>query len=701
MRLYYNEYPFAGKLMKQLIVAAAAAVLAVACSQQKDAVPPAADAKPVALGSGIDLQYIDDGIRLQDDFYGHVNGKWLATFQIPPDKVSYDPWDKLVDDAREQARDIIEGLQKHADPADADQQKIADIYASFMDEAAAEKLGVTPLAKEFAAIEAINDKKQIAALIAHFNRIGASAPFSPFVHQDAHDPTRYVFDLGQDGLGLPDRDYYLQNDPKLKQARDQYVKHVEKMLQMAGDSNAADEAKQVYSLEAALAKANWTKVDNRNPVKTYNKYEFAKLTPLAPNIDWKSYLDASGVAGATDYLVIKQPSYMTGLSALIGSTPLPVWKTYFRWHLLSDAAPFLSKNFVDENFAFYGTALSDVPQIKPRWKRGVGLVEGSMGEALGKIYVARYFPPESKARMDQLVKNLLEAYRQDIDTLDWMSPETKKKAQEKLAKFTPKIGYPATWRDYSDLKTTHDDLVGNVVRAHEFEYNRNLKKLGKPIDRNEWFMTPQTVNAYYNPEMNEIVFPAAVLRPPMFNPAADDAVNYGGIGAVIGHEISHGFDDEGSQYDGNGTLLGTPGWFTKDDYKRFKAKTSVLVAQYSAHEPVPGFHVNGELTLGENIADNSGLAIAYKAYQISLAGKPAPVLDGLTGDQRFYMGYSHVWMQKIRTNEAILEMKTDPHSPEALRGQLPLMNQPAFYEAFGIKPGDKMYLAPDKRVSLW
>ena len=701
MRRNYNEYPFAGQLMKQLFVAATAAVLVVACSQQKEANPPPAAAQPAALGSGIELQDIDDSIRLQDDFYGHVNGKWLATFQIPADKVSYDPWDKLIDDARQQSRDIIEGLQKHADPADADQQKIADLYASFMDEAAAEKLGVTPLAKEFAAIEAINDRKQFGALIAHFNRIGASAPFSPVVHQDAHDPTRYVFDLGQDGLGLPDRDYYLQNDPKLKQARDQYVKHVEKMLQMAGDSNAADEARQVFALESALAKVQWTKVDNRNPVKTYNKYEFAKLKPLAPNIDWKSYLDASGVTGATDYLVIKQPSYLTGVSALIASTPLPVWKTYFRWHLLSDAAPFLSKNFVDENFAFYGTALSDVPQIRPRWKRAVALVEGSMGEALGKIYVARYFPPESKARMDQLVKNLLEAYREDIDKLDWMSAETKKKAQEKLAKFTPKIGYPATWRDYSDLKTTHDDLMGNVVRAREFEYNRNLKKFGKPIDRNEWFMTPRTVNAYYNPEMNEIVFPAAVLRPPMFNPAADDAANYGGIGAVIGHEISHGFDDEGSQYDGNGTLLGTPGWFTKEDFKRFKTKTNVLVAQYSAHEPVPGFHVNGELTLGENIADNSGLAIAYKAYQISLNGRPAPVLDGLTGDQRFYMGYSHIWMQKIRPNEAILEMKTDPHSPEALRGQLPLMNQPAFYEAFGIKTGDKMYLPPEQRVSLW
>ena len=409
----------------------------------------------------------------------------------------------------------------------------------------------------------------------------------------------------------------------------------------------------------------------------------------------------SGVQGATDYLVIRQPSYITSFAGILAGTPLPVWKSYFRWHLLSDMSPYLSKAFVDENFSFYGTALSDIPQNRPRWKRGVGLVENSIGEGLGKIYVARYFPPESKARMDQLVKNLLAAYREDIDKLDWMSPQTRKKAQEKLAKFRPKIGYPVSWRDYSALTVSRDDLMGNVLRAHEFEYNRNLKKLGRPIDCNEWLMTPQTVNAYYNPEMNEIVFPAAVLRPPMFNPSADDAVNYGGIGAVIGHEISHGFDDEGSQYDGDGNLLGTPGWFTPDDYKRFKAKTKVLVGQYSAREPVPGYHVNGELTLGENIADNSGIAIAYKAYRISLGGKSAPGIDGLTGDQRFYMGYTHVWMQKIRTNEAILEMKTDPHSPESLRGQLPLMNQSAFYEAFGVKPGDGMYLPPERRVTLW
>ena len=687
--------------MRYLIATIAGVALLSACEQNSPSTQTPAGASAAPLGSGIELQYVAASVRPQDDFYRHVNGKWLASFQIPADKSSYDPWDKLIDDARQQARDIIEGLQKQVDPADLDQQKIADLYTSFMNEDAAEKLGVTPLAREFAAIEALRDKQEIPALIAQFNRIGVTAPFTPYVHQDARDATKYVFDLGQDGLGLPDRDYYLQNDAKLKEAREKYVKHVGKMLQLAGDANAMAEAQDIMALETRLAKVQWTKVANRDPVKTYNKYEFAKLAKLAPGFDWPAYLAGTGVQGATDYLVIKQPSYITSFAGILAGTPLSVWQAYFRWHLLSDLSPYLSRAFVDENFSFYGTALSDIPQNRPRWKRGVGFVEDSIGEGLGKIYVARFFPPESKARMDQLVKNLLAAYREDIDKLDWMSPETRSKAREKLAKFTPKIGYPVTWRDYSALTTSRDDLMGNVLRAHEFEYNRNLKKLGKPIDRNEWFMTPQTVNAYYNPEMNEIVFPAAVLRPPMFNPAADDAVNYGGIGAVIGHEISHGFDDQGSQYDGDGNLLGTPGWFTPDDYKRFKAKTKVLVGQYSAREPVPGFHVNGELTLGENIADNSGIAIAYKAYRISLGGKSAPVIDGLTGDQRFYMGFTHVWMQKIRTNEAILEMKTDPHSPESLRGQLPLMNQPAFYQAFGVKPGDGMYLPPEQRVSLW
>ena len=654
-----------------------------------------------ALISGVDSQYADDNVRIQDDFYRHVNGKWLTTTQIPADKSAYDSWYQLADDSQAQLRGIVEGLLQSVDASDPDQQKIADLYASFMDEAALERLGPTPLAAEFARVGALQSKQQIASLIAHFNQIGVPAPYSPNVHQDARDSTRYVFDLGQDGLGMPDRDYYLLNDQELKQTRVLYMQHVARTLQLAGDDEALQHARQIVDLETALARVQWTKVQNRDPVKTYNKVAFDKLSRLAPGYDWKAYLADSGVAGRTDYLVIEQPSYLTGFSALVATTPLSVWKNYFRWHLLSEFSPFLSKRFVDQRFSFYGTSLRGIPQIKPRWQRGIDLVDESIGEGLARIYTAKYFPPEAKARIDQLVHNLLAAYQADLETLDWMSPETRQKALAKLAMFAPKIGYPATWRDYSALQISRDDLVGNVLRARVFDYQRNLNKLGKPIDRSEWFMTPQTVNAYYNPEMNEIVFPAAVLQPPMFNAKADDAVNYGSIGAIIGHEISHGFDDQGSQYDGSGNLLGSPGWFTQADFDKFRAKTRALVAQYGAREPVPGYHVNGELTLGENIADNSGLAMAYKAYRISLGGAPAPVIDGLTGDQRFFMGWAQVWRGLTRDSETIVELKTDPHSPEMYRGSIPLMNQQAFYDAFDVKPGDGMYLAPEQRVSLW
>ncbi len=684
--------------LKKLFMGALSACLIAGCG--KTPAPSPSAPPPPALNSGIDVQYIDDGVRPQDDFYTYVNGKWLASTVIPPDKASYGSFAKLADDGEARLRTIVEGLQT-ATSKDSDQQKIADLYASFMDETALEALGSKPLDQEFARIDGLKGRDEIAGLIAHLNRIGVTAPYTPGVHQDAKDSTKYVFDLGQDGLGMPDRDYYLVRDDKMERARKQYAEHVEKMLTLAGDRSALKDAEDILALETELAKVEWTKVENRDPVKTYNKFEFAKLAALAPGYDWKSYLAESGVDGKTDYLVVSQPSYISGFNKVLRATPLPVWKIYFRWHVLSDFAPYLSKNFVDEHFAFYGTALRGIPQNRPRWKRGISLVERSIGEGLGKLYVARYFPPESKARMDKLVQNLLAAYRADIETLDWMSPQTKQKAQEKLAKFTTKIGYPPKWRDYTALQIAKDDLVGNVIRAETFEYNRNLNKLGKPIDRDEWTMTPQTVNAYYNPEMNEIVFPAAILQPPFFNPQADDAVNYGGIGAVIGHEISHGFDDQGSQYDGNGNLLSPPGWFTQEDLDKFKARTHALVQQYSAYEPVPGYHVNGELTLGENIADNSGLAIAYKAYKLSLGGKDAPVIDGQSGDQRFYEGWAQVWRGKTRTDELIVELKTNPHSPLSIRGTVPEMNQAPFDAAFAVKEGDKMYLPPEKRVALW
>jgi predicted metalloendopeptidase len=570
-----------------------------------------------------------------------------------------------------------------------------------MNKSRLDQLGLMPLTAELARVQAIGSKREIPALIAHFNRIGVTAPFTPSVHQDARDSTQYVFDLGQDGLGLPDRDYYLQKDPRLAKARALYADYVQKLMSLAGDANAAADAKSIVQLETQLARLQWTRVQNRDPIKTYNKYPFAKLASLAPRFDWDAYLGAAGVKDRTDALVVSQPSYITGFSRLLRTTPLAVWKVYFRYHLLSDSAPYLSKPFSDEHFAFYGTDLRGIREQPPRWKRGIALVNGAIGFALGKLYVAKYFPPAAKARMDDLVHNLIGAYHDDIETLDWMSPPTRQKAEAKLAKLTTKIGYPVKWRDYTALMINPADLMGNVLRANEFEYDRNLNKLGHPVDRTEWEMTPQTVNAYYDPEHNEIVFPAAILQPPFFNAKADDAVNYGGIGAVIGHEISHGFDDQGSQYDGNGNLLNPPGWFTPEDLKRFKQRTHELVQQYSRYSPVKGFPINGELTLGENIADNSGLAIAYKAYQLSLHGRPAPVIDAMTGDQRFFIGWAQVWRGKTRDQQAIVWIKSDPHSPDQFRGLIPEMNQAAFYQAFDIKPGDKMYLPPNQRVSLW
>jgi putative endopeptidase len=685
--------------MKLKLLCIAGASMLFGCAKAPEA--PTAPAAAAPLLSGIEIQYLDASVRPQDDFYKHINGKWLADTEIPPDKGSYGTFSKLRDDSEAKLHSIIDDLQKSVDPTDPDQRKIADLYFSFMDEPTLESLGMKPLSGELAKIDALNDKKEIAGVIAHFNEIGVTAPYSPFVHQDARDSTKYVFDLEQDGLGMPDRDYYLLNDDKMKQARSRYGQHVQKMLELAGDKAAAADARNIVALETELAKIQWTKVELRDPVKTYNKVAFTKLAGIAPGVDWQRYLSDAGLQGKTDYLVLGQPTYLHGFALLLQKTPLPVWKSYFRWRLLSDFSPYLSKQFVDEHFAFYGTALRGIPENRPRWKRGITLLEDSIGEGMGKLYVARDFPPESKARMDTLVRNLLAAYSADIETLDWMTAETKQRARAKLAKFMPKIGYPDKWRDYSALQIDRSDLVGNVIRAQTFEYNRNLNKLGKPIDRSEWGMTPQTVNAYYNPEMNEIVFPAAILQPPYFDPRVDDAAIYGGIGSIIGHEISHGFDDQGSQYDGDGNLLDAPGWFTQADLDKFKEKTKALVAQYAAYEPIPGYHVNGELTLGENIADNAGLAISYKAYKLSLKGRQAPQIDGMSGDQRFFAGWAQAFRGKSRTDEEIVELKTDPHSPVAIRGTVPEMNQSAFVEAYGIKEGDKMYFAPEKRVTLW
>ena len=688
---------------RQFCLAACAIALctASALAHAHDTAPLQPTPVSVPLISGVELQYFDNSVRPQDDFYRYVNGKWLESTDIPADKSSYGSFVELRDETLSELRSIIEKLQSLTSPAEPQDRKVADLYASFMDESALEQLNAKPLDAQLAEIETLHDKADIAPLLARFHKLGISAGFVPRVHLDAKDPTRYAFELRQGGLSLPDRDYYLLNNEKFVAIRGQYEAHVTKMLALVGDPAAAQNAKDVLALETALARIQWTKVQNRDPVKTYNKLSFGELASLVADFNWATYLEGNGIGTRTDFVLVAQPSYFEGLNTVLRDTPLDVWKAYLRWHLVSDLAPYLSKNFVDEDFSFYGKVLRGTEQDEPRWKRGIRLVDQSIGEALGKLYVDEFFPPQAKDRMDRLVKNLLEACKTAIGSMEWMGPVTRQRAQEKLAKFATKIGYPAKWRDYSALRIERGDLLGNVLRARAFEFDRELRKLGRPVDRGEWEMTPQTVNAYYNPEMNEIVFPAAILRPPFFNARADDAINYGGIGAVIGHEISHGFDDQGSQYDGDGKLLGTPGWFTEQDLTRFRERTHALVEQYAAYAPVPGFPINGELTLGENIADNAGLAIAYRAYRLSLDGAQAPVMDGFSGDQRFFIGWAQVWRSKTRENQAILWIKSNPHSPAEFRGLLPERNLAPFYGAFGVKPGDKMYLAPDKRVTIW
>jgi len=625
---------------------------------------------------GIDRRAIDASVRPQDDLYAHVNGRWLKSATFRPDQAYIGVGEQIYDTTQEHLRTLVEaaqrringdGAQRRADDPEA--ARIGDLYASFMDEAAIEKRGLAPLAAELAAIDAAADRAQFAALMPGLARIGVPMPIDISIGQDDRDATRYVPALLQSGLGLPNRDYYLDSDDeKFAGVRAKYAAYLAKLL-------------------------------TRDPVKVYNRVELGALPALAPGLAWPAWLASAGLAGKTPDLLVRQPSYLKGLGGLLETVPLATWKAYARSHLLGAYAPYLPKAFVDARFAFVGTVLRGTPEDRPRWKRGVQLVDQSIGEGLGKLYVAAYFPPESKRRMDALVANLLAAYRDSIGTLEWMSPATRKEALAKLAKFNTKIGYPKRWIDYGALRIRADDLAGNVMRARAFEDARQLAKLGRPIDRDEWGMTPQTVNAYYDATMNEIVFPAAFLQAPAFDAAADDAANYGAIGAVIGHEISHGFDDEGSQYDGDGNLRD---WWTAQDKANFAAKTKALVAQYDAFVAVlPDYHVNGALTLGENIADNSGLAIAYKAYRRSLNGKPAPVIDGLSGDERFFFGFAQVWRGKARPDALLAQIKSDPHSPDEFRVTGTVRNHPGFYSTFGVKPGDKMYLAPADRVTIW
>jgi predicted metalloendopeptidase len=675
---------------KPIFAAAAAALVLMGCA--KHSVAP----KPQPLVSGLIRENFDPKTRAQDDLFRAANGAWLDKNQIPAEKSSYGVYDVVNDRAEQELRAIIEDLATSDTAPDSEAQKIADLYTSYMDEPRADELGLKPLETEIARIDAITRKAELPALIAHLHRLSVAAPFVLSVNQDSKDSSQYVIEFSQSGLGMPDRDYYLSNEKAFVELRQQYAAYVEKMFTLAGISDAARSAREVIALETKLAAKQWTQVDERDVDKTYNKMDIAALKKLMPAFDWDLYFKESGIH--VESVVVDEPNYFHEASRFLSSELLRTSKNYYKLRVLEAYAPFLSAPVVDADFSFNGKALSGVQELRPRWKRGVSLVDTSMGEALGKIFVRQHFPASHKKRMEQLVQNLFVAYGQEIDTLDWMSVETRQAAKTKLATFTAKIGYPNKWRDYSALKMSKDDLVGNVMRASDFEFQRQINKIGQPIDRDEWSMTPQTVNAYYNRERNEIVFPAAILRPPYFDMDADDAVNYGSIGATIGHEITHGFDDQGSKYDGAGNRKD---WWTAEDRKNFDARAKQLAEQYQQYEPVPGFHINGELTLGENIADLGGLVIAYKAYRNSLAGKAEPVIDGYTGDQRFFLGYSQSWLDKSRDEALIHLIKSDPHSPPQYRVNGVVLNVPEFYQAFGLKPVDKLFETPEQRVRIW
>ncbi|AXJ11691.1 M13 family metallopeptidase [Arthrobacter sp. PM3] len=647
--------------------------------------------------SGIDLSIIDASVRPQDDLYQHVNGGWLSSTVIPDDRPLEGTFTALRDASELAVKEIIEHAAARGEDATGIERKIGDLYNSFMDEAAAEAKGLEPLRARLAEVFSTSSVAELVLLAGRLFRADVSGLFYIYPAPDAGNPDRILLYTGQGGLGLPDESYY--REEKFAPMVQAYREHVRTMLGLAEIADPEGAAGRVVGLETALASHHWDNVTLRNPQKTYNlksAEEAAKLFPLLAG-----WFDAAGIAPEKrTELVMSTPDFFSGAAALLETEPLATWQEWLAMRVVSSAAPYLSSAFVDANFAFYGTALSGTPRIKDRWKRGVAAVEAALGEAVGQIYVARHFPEGHKARMQTLVANLIEAYRESITGLDWMGEETKLEALKKLDAFRAKIGYPDKWIDYSAVDIDPADLLGNVERAHSADVDRHLDEVGKPVDREKWLMTPQTVNAYYHPLLNEIVFPAAILQPPFFAADADDAVNYGGIGAVIGHEIGHGFDDQGSQYDGSGLLRN---WWTQDDRTAFEALTSRLVAQFDALSPsaAPGHNVNGKLTLGENIGDLGGLTIAYKAYLISLDGQEPPVLDGMTGFQRFFASWAAGWRQVIRTEEAIRRLATDPHSPNEFRTNEIAKNLDAFHEAFGVTEQDGMWMPPQERVSIW
>jgi len=690
-------------MIKKLLVGAVCLALVSACEQQaieQDRLETVKLTKSAlkAPTSGIELANMDKSVRPQDDFYRYVNGAWLDKTEIPADKSTYGSFTALRDKSRSDVRAIIEETAKLENlEKGSDAQKVGDLYNSYMDVEKLNQLGASPLTPEFEKIDAINNLSDLAVYFAETQIIGTTAPFGFFVTNDSKNPTSYITFFTQSGLGMPDKKYYFKDDEKSVELRAEYAIHLEKMLALADLNDSAAQAQQVMELETAIADLHWTRTERRDRNKTYNKVEVVKLTDLMDGFNWGAYLEHVGLSKETD-VIIREKSYFKKFSKLFNSTPIEQWKSYFKWTVINSMSSILSEDFDSQNFDFYQTKLSGTPEQEARWKRGVDTVNGILGEVVGKIYVKKHFKPEAKERMIGLVENLRAAYGEAIVGLDWMSEETKKQALEKLRKFTPKIGYPDRWRDYSALEINADDLAGNYKRASLFSFHRQIRKLGQPIDRTEWQMSPQTVNAYYSSSMNEIVFPAAILQAPFFDMDADDAVNYGAIGGIIGHEMGHGFDDQGSKSDGDGVLRD---WWTEKDLEEFTIRTKKLADQYSEFEPLPGEHIDGEMTLGENIGDLGGLTIAHRAYTMSQTKTKSPQIDGLNGEQRFFMGWAQVWAYKFREEALRSRLATDPHSPAPYRGNGTLMNMPEFMQAYDVKAGDGMYRAPEDRVKIW
>ncbi|MCH9691905.1 MAG: peptidase M13 [Gammaproteobacteria bacterium] len=649
----------------------------------------------VKLDSGIDLTAIDSSVRPQDDFFSHVNGNWIKNTEMPADKARWGSFDMLRDQSTEHVKAII--VESANNTHDPDTQKIGALYNSFMNEQLIETLGINAIQGELDKIDKISNRDDLSSYFAYADAVGYDAPFGVFVSQDAKNVETYITHFWQSGLGMPDRDYYFDDSEKGSKIQEAYRLYLTKLQKLAGLDSPKAGAQKVYQLEKTLAEHHWTRVENRDAEKRYNKKSLTELTELMPTINWNQFLTAAQLQDVSN-VIVAQPNYLQAVNKIIVETDLNTWRRYLKIKLLTAMAPYMHQELASAHFDFYSTTIRGIQEQEPRWKRGVQFTNDSVGELVGKRYVEKHFSPQAKARMLTLVNNLKAAYRKSIQSLSWMSEETKQQALTKLANFSTKIGYPDKWRSYDGLKVQTNNLTGNVLAAHSFATSYNRAKLGQPVDRGEWFMSPQTVNAYYNPPKNEIVFPAAILQPPFFNENADDAVNYGAIGGVIGHEIGHGFDDQGSRYDGEGYLNN---WWTDSDRNNFKQLTNKLVARYSSFEPLEGEHINGELTLGENIGDLSGLGIAYKAYKMSLNGKQAPIIDGYTGDQRLFMGWAQVWRGKIRDKALSNQIKTDPHSPTKYRVQGVLPNLSAFYDAFGIKEGDAMYLPEEQRVVIW